>query len=143
MFKTFSSFFIASVFLLLLISCSDEKKTAKQLDGFWKISSYLVYKDSTNQEFELIGLSAKDGQLIFKEYDTDLSIGNLEIVLTDVISEEELITNGTYSLDDSGEQLTFDLRDGRENILTLDVNKESLTLEGVLDSARVKIESFR
>jgi len=132
---------VATVFLLF--NCSNERKVAKQLDGFWKINSYLIYKDSTNQEIELIGLSFTDGQLIFREYDNDLSTGRMEIVLTDIVTNEDVITGGSYSLDDTGEILSIDLKDERENALNVDAGKESLTMEGILDSARVKIEASR
>ncbi len=131
-------FLLAS--LLFFIGCSDERKTAKNLEAIWSITSYKIFPEDDPEGLEMLGLQFSKGTLVFKSYDLENSIGDFELVLEDAISGDAVLTNGFYMLDEAGEVMSLVIDEAEDNFANVDVSKEELKLEGMIDGVKVKIE---
>ena len=129
-------------FGLLFSSCSTEKRIAKRIDGSWTINSYVITQDSTLEQIELLGLLFSKGYLEFETYDLPSSSGDFSLNLQDIITDSLVVTYGQYELSEDGEMLNLTIGDA-DNATDVDVDKEKIVIEGILDSAMVRIAADR
>ena len=94
------------------------------------------------EEVELLGLLFSQGTLEFEAYDLSNSIGDFAINLKDIITDSIIVTSGVYSLSENGEELTLTLGN-IENLTDVEVSKEKIVIEGVIDEAMARIEGER
>jgi len=128
------------VISLTFVSCSDERKISKKMDAIWTLTSYKVFNETTNEEVEFLGLHFNKGTFEFDNYDLSTSMGDFDLILEDAIMGEEVITDGTFMVSEDGEEVTLFIDDSEDNISMVNVDKDKIKIEGLIDGAKVKIE---
>jgi len=134
------TFLLITILILVISSCSDERKIAKKMDAIWTITSYLVYNDTTMEDVEFLGLHFKNGTFEFNNYELSTSMGDFDLILEDIILEEKIVTSGTFMLSEDGNEMTLLIDDAEDNISMVDVGKDQIKIEGIIDGAMVIIE---
>ncbi len=136
----FRQFLLLAITSLLVIGCSEERKISKKMDAIWTITSYKVINETTNEEVEFLGLHFNNGTFEFDNYDLSSSMGDFDLILEDAITGEDVTTEGTFMLSEDGEEVTLFIDDADDNISMVEVGKDKIKIEGIIDGAQVKIE---
>ncbi len=100
----------------------------------------MVFNETTSEDVEFLGLHFNNGTFEFNNYDLSSSMGDFDLILEDAIMGEKITTDGTFMLSEDGEEVTLFIDDAEDNISMVDVGKDKIKIEGILDGALVKIE---
>lgn len=120
--------------VILLSSCSEEIRLAKNIDGNWKVVTYELNGDSF-----ISFLNSFD--ITYNEYDKGASEGTFTWIIKDLNGDTDT-TTGKYSINDDGTMIDL-IIDNKINTFNISVEENILKMNGTIDSNDYVIEANR
>ncbi len=131
-------FFAAALLLsFVLTGCSKEAQIGKKLAGTWDVTSL------TQDGVETIGAVFSSYEVYFGEYDKKDGKGDYKQTAVILGTGAAIVENGTYSLNSTGEEVTFTSDAGDITTYMLTLDGDNLELEGTVDGYKYIIQAKR
>ncbi len=133
-----SRFFAAALLLsFVLAGCSKEAKIGKKLAGTWDVTSYTI------DGVESMGSVFSSVELFFGTYNKKDRKGDYTFTAVDALGQTT-VEKGTYSLNDTGEEVTFTADSGGDDsIFMLTLDGDNLEMETTTNGYKIILQAKR